>query len=105
MPGSPMDLPDLTFDMFPTTSWTTPVTPPDSYSSRTDDMFKSSAPATVTVSSSSHIESLLFDDTFDMDFDMSNLTNLDSTSNGGGGSGSGELEFDADFEALLRQQL
>ncbi|KAG0357681.1 hypothetical protein BC939DRAFT_507303 [Gamsiella multidivaricata] len=92
IPSSPAEgVPDLIFDMFPTASWTTPVTPPDNLLSSSIDMSKSITSAIDT--SAVNIESLLFGDQFEIDF--SGLEGLVNSA----------VEFDADFEAMLQQQL
>ncbi|KAF8938010.1 hypothetical protein EDD21DRAFT_62054 [Dissophora ornata] len=95
-PGSPTDLPDLTFDLFPNESWITPVTPPDTYSPWADGTSKAINPAAVATPSTTSIESLLFDDSFDID--IPGITGLETNGS------STMLQFDADFEALLQQQ-
>ncbi|KAF9173905.1 hypothetical protein BGX21_008204 [Mortierella sp. AD011] len=95
IPASPVEaVPDLIFDFLPSGSWTTPVTPPDKpahsdINSKANVMGSNLGSTTATTKS---LETLLFDDEFDIDFGA--LQAVDPA-----------LEFDPDFEAMLRQQL
>ncbi|KAF9355974.1 hypothetical protein BGX26_005867 [Mortierella sp. AD094] len=95
IPASPVEtVPDLIFDFLPSGSWITPVTPPDKpaqsdINSKGNIMGSSAGSATTTTKS---LETLLFDDEFDIDFGALQGVNP-------------ALEFDPDFEAMLQQQL
>ncbi|KAF9431100.1 hypothetical protein BGZ76_000578 [Entomortierella beljakovae] len=91
MPASPEGMvPDLVFDFLPAGGWITPVTPPDNPTS-TDILTKTSTTGSAPITTNS-LETLLFDEDFDIDF--GSLQNINPA-----------LEFDADFEAMLNQQL